>query len=382
MTFHGVVDIRATQDVDETAQDLKSKNMNELYVTLFKLLNSATVASEGITRIAFSTGSSPVGNGQDYWDTANATGDNAWSVWKFASSSIPFYMLLQYSMSGTFGASPGNPGLADNLTSNNIAVAFALNADGSSPWNGTTRNDGTDVKNFQVWTSGSSQLFVWPRSNSFSGTHVVQKQNMMGLVVGGVSRPPVGSRAHFVLDRNNFAAAADDLGDGSYRVFYFGKYLPRSGTNIAVPYVCAGSDNETYDPAIQLGQQYGLTAGTGKTGGIAHPWIVVSGTRSCIFSGLKDFWTTTFQPNTVIPNPQFDEFPILCAINEAPWQAYVGQLDYNFIRFCFGVESLDCDPTFSRFAVGVNTYNTTKVTLPWNGVNMPGSGNSRTGTVF
>lgn len=149
MTIHGIGGIRLSTG------DTAARRAQEAYVSLTRFLTSSYAAELGIQRIAYNTGSAAGGNG--YWDQAQAIGNNAFSVYRFMSASVPFNMLLQYcSTNGTFGNSPGDPGTLDAGTGGpTIGIAFAARTDGNNAWNGTTLNNGNDSKSSTlVWTSG------------------------------------------------------------------------------------------------------------------------------------------------------------------------------------------------------------------------------------
>lgn len=408
MATHGIIDMRAQYNSTAFAGGIGSTfgqriNYLDYYVSIFNFLTSSFGQSLGAQRIAYNTGSrnpasSPnfsTGSGADYWETTNKLGDNAWSVWKFSSASVPFYMLMQVSIASNWQSSPGSDGapatISANTTIPGIGIGFAMRADGGNPWNGATGNAGADSKNYQVWTSGSSQLFVWPRSNSFGGTHATQMQNLIPMIWAGggfnsTGGPSVGSRMHVVADFENFAVAYDDGGDNTYNILHFGRYTPRSGSGATVPYimVMTGNGRQVNDPCITIGSTaYGSTSGNGlDEGGVAHPTILTSGTRSAVFSGLNEFWSTTHSPSNVLGNTVYDEFPILCGIDESPWFAYIGQLDYNFIRWVYGVNSMDVNPQLTRVAVGNAAQYSAKVTIPWDGLTIPGTNSSRSGVMF
>lgn len=374
---HGLVDMKTIGSAGGS-----EKGWEEVYTGIIRFLTSSQGASIGATRVAYSTGSSStanlkaVGTANNYWDTGNSSGNNAWSVFKFVSSSLPWYMLVQWVGADSI-AVPGSPGnISGQSGQQGIGFAFAVRLDSGNPWGGTSNNSGADTKGTQVWNSGSSQLFVWPRNNSFGGTYVAQKQQMMG---------PFGTHAastfyHVIADNDNFAFVFDDSGNSSHTMVYFGKYSARSGTTPNVPYVALYNDVETYDPFIQLAA-YGTVGG--KDGGVASN-DSNSGTLRVTFSGVNEFWTTSFQPNNNFgAAPVYDEFPVHLGSDEGTSAGYLGTLDYGFIRYIYNCASNDISSDFSRAIFGNASTASCKVSLPWTGLSSPpGSNINRSGTYF
>ena len=157
-------------------------------------------ASLGTKRISCNYGTS--GSGMNYRGSSNSVGNNCWAVFNFEDAKLPFSVLIQAATGSDFpiGDGPGFPAMlwGNNAVSgvNNyhalsggLGIAIALRLDKESPWAGTTNNDGYDIKFAkndinvsEVWKGDSSQLYVWPRSNSWNGMHQQRRENLMQLV--------------------------------------------------------------------------------------------------------------------------------------------------------------------------------------------------------
>lgn len=382
MTFHGVVDIRLTAT---TALN----RYNELFVSIMKFMTSSYVSGSNgfIERVAYNT--SGGGNNFNYWDEGSPAGSNSWACFRFVSASVPFYMFIQYS--NTSWGPPGSPAVIDNPQANNsahgasfdgVGVSFAMREDGGNPWNGTMSNNGSDTKGDPVWTSGSSHLMVWPRGNSDGGTYSASKQLLSSIIFPrNDDGPAFGSRAHMVCDENTVIFVSDDNNDANHMITYFGKYVPLSGTNPQMPYVMIRNGSKTNDPIFPE-TSYGYPGGGGNDGGIAHPTLPMSGTRTLWLSTINGFNNTTYQPNPMMVPPTYDEFPFFVCVNESPnFYGLVGTLDV--IRSIYGVPSNDTNSDMTRAVFGNSSTNTAKVSIPWNPVTSPGGTEAtRTGSMF
>lgn len=416
-----------------------SKSSSDLFVSLYKFLTTSGSTVAGISLVANNSGSAPNG-GFNYWDQATPIGNDAWAVFCFTSSSIPFYMLLQYATSSTaifpFGSTiGGRPALLSNQSAQyrdrgGVGIQFAMRADGLSPWAGASGALGNDLKGNPVWTTGSHGLdpqcaFVWPRANSVSGSAAVSltsgsRERCLNISpqVWSDGTLATGVRVHFACDFNNVAIAKDTFNNvGSYNYLWFGKYQPATGSwpvgsaslNVPVPYAMLWRDAETtLDPTIALGSVHGsLTGDGGNEGGIAHPILsgqvvnVVPGTLSVIPVN------STFHPNTLYSNPRaYDEFPLMLYMFETGGGelrdsfGYLGETDYLRLNYALlvgdlasgSVNGITSGSTIGQLRIVLGSQptvpNVSKFSFPWS-PNVPdtflsgGSGvGSRTGSYF
>ncbi len=275
-----------------------ARSAQEVFVRLTKLFDNA--GSLGVTRIAScfglnTSGSSNVGasvpialngGGFGYWDEQNQAGTNAWVVYRFGNATVPFYVLLQWTLfdiaSHAMGAAPGYPASHPDTSWAGVGISIAARSDGSSPWGGSTTNNGFDVKTNPMWTTGSNGLlWVWPRCNApggalFNGSRAALAQLTLNSITDGST--PVRSRVTVAMDENNIFIANDARGAYNYDVFYFGKYIPISGTNPPVPY---WSFQDSNDGPFATNTAFGPVApvtGTTRDGGIGLLSASASGT--------------------------------------------------------------------------------------------------------
>lgn len=377
MTLHGVIDSRFTAGT-------QLKSFSEWYITVTRFLTSSFAQQNGIQRIAYHTGST-TGGGSGYWDETTPISSNAWSCYKFLSATIPFYLLVQYNDQNNPNTTPAIPAALDSSTSTSgVGFSFAQRIDSGSPWAGTTFNNGQDSKGAPVWTagSGSSQLYVWPRSNSISGTFSVNREDMMCIPLSkSVTGYGYGSRCHFVCDFDNVFITGDDGGTGAYCSLYFGKYAPVSGSGARNSYVCLKTQTTSDDPHFRFAT-FGPATGTQNSynGGIAHPLEPMSGTRAGILGGVNSFFALQFVPNQASSPGTYDEWPMYVGLNEKPHYGFAGVVDW--IRFIYGVWSLETNRDKTRCFVGSAALNSAKISFPWDGATSPGESMSRTGTMF
>lgn len=349
------------------------------FVNLYRFLNDNT-GSLGIQRIAFNTGSQDAGmtqfRGMNYFDEANPAGQNAWACFRFLSASVPFDVLIQWTGNTAFATAPGDPGRVDAGTATNrIGIAIAQSADMSSSWNGTTKNDGSDVKGSVVWTSSSiSSTIYYPRSNDAirGGSHGSLRQNMVGISLPSTT----AVRMHFVADYDSLCIAYDSGADNSYSIFFFGKYTPISGAVVQVPYFCF---NDTSIPT-SAGTQFGPLAGSTPGGGVSYPQPAISGTVGTSLDrfGSAFFQNSNAQPNRAFAVPRWDEHPVFLGLNESAIVGYLGQ-HTDIVREVYNIATHDTNGDGTRACVGSTTVASVKFTIPFHSGTVPGSGVTRAG---
>lgn len=387
MAVHGIADIYCNPAST-------NNGFNEIYVSLTRFMTSSYAAACGIQRIAYSTGSSAgngaaVGNGEGYWNSGNRAGQNAFSVYRFMSASVPFNILIQYVDSGqsvTWGTLPGNPAVLGN-GSTGLGFAAAGKADGTNAWAGTTGSIGRDTKASVVWASGSSTLYVFGRGNTGGGTYAANKQltDQMVTIYNG-STFTAQTRCHLIVDENNFCFLSYYPGGTQYSMTYFGKYTPRSGTTATFPYVYLNSERgSAVVPLIILTNTYGSTAGTAtREGAIAHP-NPPSSSQTTMIAGISwynDSQVVTHQPNAhVNGQPTFEEHPIHVFAYETSYYGYAGYVDW--IKEAYNMNNNSISSDGSRAYFGTDTRAALKVSVPWSGsVGMPGYRINREGVMF
>lgn len=115
---------------------------NEMFVTLYNFLNSATALSVGITRRGYCKGTTYKGiqdaaPGMDYWDGTSPAGNNAWAIYEFTSGNPKFWILLQYGTS-EYGSGMGflypDTTDADFLNSVDPNLGIPYHSHTAQPW--------------------------------------------------------------------------------------------------------------------------------------------------------------------------------------------------------------------------------------------------------
>ena len=394
MTIHGSIDHRILGGGSVNTQI----PISEAFSALCNFLTSTYAIDSGVERIAYHTGST--GTGLNWWDMPNPVGNNAWAVYRFASASVPFYMMTQWS-NGTFGTGSGAPGVLMGSNTNwqdpnggGIGFSIAVREDGGNPWNGTTNNNGRDTKGTPVWVDGGSRLFVFPRSNNAGGNHFTNKENCIGFLYNktgdATSIKYSGARIHYLLDENNFLALGDINYDGSYTMFYYGKYDRRPDiTSSLPPHVCISTADQVNTPLPQYGVSiiYGSTSGSNPTqeGGIIYPLPgapgVPYGVRGCSLDLMPNFLgDQRFHPNSGFYEAKYDTYPMMVGLNEAPTFGFLGRM--SFFHMCFGLPSHATDVNRLRAVFGNATHATIKMVVPWDGTSSPGQSADRYGRQF
>lgn len=389
--LHGNIDCLAGSSIPS------KETSHTMFKNLYDFLNTLT-SSGVVTRIAYNTGS--FGSGTGYYDDPNPFGRNAWYCFRFNTSSVrtwDWYMLVQHtSGTGNFGQTPGDPGLtngaAEAQSSNEgtlaIATATLISTGGANlnPWNGTTLNNGDDVKGDPVWNSGSASdiLSVLPRSNNAGGSHDTSKQNMAELWNSTSSTST--TRFHFLSDDDGIAFFIGATSDNTtYGINYVGHYQPRSELTSSnfTPMVMFIRNSSTVD-LLDSQENYGTTAGTSTNyeGGIVISGAVRIGRIARYDAGWQV--DSTVQPNSAITPAQHDVFSVPVLAYESPNLGQVGYIVSPIYQELYNANSHDTNADLSRAVLGnSSTTATTKIFTAWTGsVAAPGTGAARTGSIF
>ena len=405
MTVHGTIECRIPPGM-YSASAGTSNAVNEFFISLYNAFNN--LSSIGVTRIAYNKGNA--GTGMTYWDQGSPPGNGAWALFRFGNATIPFYVLIQganltsyeaFTYASYAGCTPC-VGVHNNYTTgyyNNVSIAVAMRADGTSPWGGTTVNTGTDTKSSPVWTPGSSTLAVFPRSDSVGGSQATNKEAVSCLSfassIANVTNPNLGCRLHVLADENNFLIITDGGSDSMSGFSYFGKYIPRPGITPQIPYVMLWNPYENFTtsylvfPPAGLGA-YGTATNTSLTtfdGGIVHP-TASNGVKIAVVDNLSmcNYTSTQQMSPSRVGNGRFDMFPIYVGMLESTYNGILGSL--YFMRFSSGMASGWTSPDKKLVAFGNNSYISTsyntgqKLIVPWDGVTVPFTGITRLGINF
>lgn len=427
MTYKIVSDIACTRQQNNPTDDWRG--LQETFVSLIKWLD--TLSSIGVTRIASYYGqaqgsglgtslagySSLTGTAFDYWDRSANCGTNAWALYCWGSAGTPFYMLIQWgapNISGTgvstpmFGDAGGLGSISDKVGA--IGVMFALRANGTSPWNGTTNNNGADTKGNPIWipTSNAVQnLYVFPRTNSTRGTYFSTKsyfaqfyQYANTTTAGFAYR----SRVHAIADENNICLINDIQSTMAPDVTYFGKFTPINDmyyqTTGSYWMFSSNADPVTTNNGTSTiwGNPIQATANIANEGGIQHP---------SPSSGTIGFSWDTPAPNyftayTYMANPPGafgpynlsgslvgtnEEYPFVLFMNESSVSGTYGLVGTSgandFLRLMTCLPSYTTFNGKTRIGWSFKTYNQyTGITTPWLPSANPLMGVSREGNYW
>jgi hypothetical protein len=327
------------------------------------------------------------GTGFDFHDGANPSGENAFFVFEWATSTArpgggsaigKYYTLVQWADASNFGTAPGNPGLLNGAAGfDGVGICSAFLEDGNSPWNGGTAAAGADAKGTPVWTAGASTLHVLDYSNTpTQGNHDTNFENCLSLgdVAGFAS-----SRCHFIADEDNLVCLFDQQNDGSYQMHYVGMYTPHTHVTANYPMICMHDVALPYD----LGLVYGSAGGTGTRDGlIISADVQGPGGGSFTFDRLQSILgATVLQPNPQAPT-KFDEVDITVYQNDSGKALYGWAGNVDFIRECYNAATHEANAALDRACFGTTVVNSIKITTPWGTASPPGTGAVRTGRSF
>ena len=373
---------------------LNEANGNNNAQALFKALYDFFTTHPKATLVARQAGSGRAAGDTGYYDSATPFGDNAWFVVKLArtDTDVPagprvfdYYVLFQYASNGAgFNAAPGNPGLFLGSTSTfstgtvGIAVAVGVGGDGN-PWNGAGATMGANTKGAPVWKvpTGGTQVHVLPRSNNAGGSQSTNRENTAVIMSQSFGSSPK-ARAHIVADDDSFLVAVDNDDDNTYQATFVGVLTPRLGLALPHPFVMI-SDSGILPWAVN--STYGDPAGnSGQQGGGIHRDNAI-GVRQLFLERLNILVNTSaLQPNRLFATPEFDEFPIACAVNETPHHGFLGQVE--FVREVGNIATHDASSDKKRCVIGTSTVPSVKLSIPWDCATTQKSGITRQGIDF
>jgi len=290
---------------------------------------------------------------------------------------IDFYVLIQWADVSAFGASPGNPGTNRGSTSNDgPAFAVAYRDDGTSPWAGTTNNDGTDTKGATVWTNGGSTAHVLDRScTPTDGSYSTNRENMISFD----DCQNDYARIHMIGDADGVVFLSDISDTGIYKHRYFGIYEAREGLTPTVPLV-AIYDSSTI-PFANFASVFGSKTCTAYYEGGVVTNILADDILSFRTGYFDKVFAAGYQPNDQIIPPEYDEFPMFIIAEEGR-RGYLGQLPTNLYGTVYNLPTNTTNPAATRAYFGTNAQNSVKVAIPWDGNDQPGTATSREGRTF
>lgn len=316
------------------------------------------------------------GTGEDYHDQANPALDNAFIYAEFDAGVQRFGVLVQWADSVAFGNAPGNPGLSTGSTADGVAIAMAFREDGTSPWAGTTNDDGADTKGATVWTPGGSVVHVFPRSNNPGpplGSHNTNKENMIRLA----DDTSLFSRAHWVADANGIFQLFSAADAGDYSAVYLGRYTPRVGLTLAEPYAMIHATALTFW-VVGSANIYGSTAGSAtREGGIVANVTDGVAFAALNFGGLGSH-DVVYQPNNLISPNEFEGAEISIFQRETTL-SLAGTLPTDLVFAVYGTTNHNTNLAASYAYIGGSVIATRKWAINWDGGAIPGANNTRIG---
>lgn len=355
-----------------------------MHAEMVKVLDAAP----GWDRIASYYGAGGT-TGFDATGGANPSGEEAFAVWRNVSGSIPHDIAIKWSYSNFYSAGQFEAGSSNW----GVGLAVAFHSSGQA-WNGTTDNDGADTfSSGQPWKSGS---LIFPRQNASGGIHQTEgDREYMGLFSLSLD---VGNMISAVDNDNIFFAYNDthiSNSSGTHEtVFYFGKYVPESGSGATFPYIyfSVGSTPSTSNVFVPLIHYGGLTETDTSNHGLGFS---SSSIPDVINYYLSYDLTATSNSGTILATSgsTLQEYPIHILKNETTSEdptpniiGSVGRLDFIRAVRATDVANLDRVDSDSKLILSrswiTNTIHSypSFITIPWvSGTLMPtGSSTSKT----
>lgn len=322
------------------------------------------------------------GTGEDFHDGANPADDNAFIYAEWDAGVKRFGVLVQWADEESWGASGGPATMDASTVTDGVGVQMAFREDGSSPWAGTTNDDGSDTKGTvpntgPVWTPGSSIVHVFPRSNNPGppvGSHNTDKQNHTRVGLDDVTG---FARMHFVANEDGIFQLFSNLDDGNYTGIYVGRYIVRSGLTLTNPYIMVTAEASVFW-ALSSSNPYGGTAGNNtQNGGIVAN--TADGVRDAALSiNNAGAHESVYQPNNLVSPAEFELAPITVFQRETT-PGLAGFLPTELVSCVQGASSHNTNAAADLAYIGDSDASDRKWAISWDGGAVPGTNNTRTG---
>lgn len=385
-TVHGLVNRRM-----QRRSGGNYDNSQNAYAAIAAFFNHLTTVAGGqiMTRVASNYGN---GSGQDHMAGPNPCGtDYNIGVWKMNTSTLrpgggtalgEVYFLVMMFGTSYYGSNFGVyiEGVNSSGMGATVAMAIAFREDGLSPWNGQTDDDGTDTfPNSHPWTDGAAGLHVlMPRSCNPGGSYNTNKNNLASVGHRYYYWDVTYGYFHGIADDDNIAIFitgeyglhdTDDPKDFSGVMFGTGTVQPNAGSD---PYCCYAMKSDALP--IGMGGEYGDAGGTSTAqGGIKLPLAAGSGTKisAARFTTYAPIGGEYLSPNRYSSTGAiFEESGLLIyannAADEGGWIGYGKEPGGDdFFRVVYAAPNEGYDVTNERAAIGRNSTNTYKTTVPW-----------------
>ncbi len=323
------------------------------------------------------------GTGEDYYDGANPAGENAfiYAEWNTGMGQL-FGVLAQYADAAVFGQSPGNPGQIDGGTIDGVAFAMAVRDDGTSPWAGTTNDDGSDTKGATVWTPGSSSVRTFPRANGVGGDEVINKEQMTRFVDQQATNSR--GRYHFVANANGLLLLGDIDNNSTYTQIFMGRYTPRAGLSalLTTPYMMMRDSGITGWFFRGTSNVYGDLTGAGARNGalVALPADDVMQFSVSLVTAGQD--NTFYQPSALITPNEFEPAPAAVFAHESGKTGdfgLAGFLDSEIVAAIYNATSHQTNAAGTLAYAGTTVLAALKHAISWDAGAAPGNGVTRAG---
>lgn len=210
MTFHGTVNCVNQIDYNVVPATSYNQAITQAYAFLFNALSTSEAESVGIYRRAY---------------------NSYWSLFEFTNAIKKFWVYITYA-----------PGYIDytSTTASTVGISIAMKEDGTSPWTGSTNNNGSDSESSPKWSKGTSRLAVFPILNEERGQRVSTKDACyLTFTAENISTSRLFTRVyhHIVFSEDSLTFISSFNRSAFCDWFYFGNYAP-SNSSIRAPYCC------------------------------------------------------------------------------------------------------------------------------------------------
>lgn len=319
------------------------------------------------------------GNGTGYyWQTGSFRG-GAFFVVKMpanANRDFDYYVLVQLvgTVAVTGNGLPLQVNGANAILGGLSFAAACVSGSVENPWNGTMNNNGTDAKGSPVWDVGVGEALVLPASNGRGGTDFTNKENTVNPILS--SGP---SNIQFVCDDDNIALLSTTQ---NFAQFNYGIYIGPYKTNAAVPVtnnlLLYGSIGSLFaNNAFLTELVAGIIVTKHDSTNIVSNLSV--GVDSNVFSSGGSY---AYMPNRLFGfNPTY---PINVYSYSTGSIGHVGIFghDNGFCEFTYNKRTDTTNEDKTRAYFGSEGQSLSKLSIPWDGVTVPGNGFSISGSFF
>lgn len=308
------------------------------------------------------------GSGTNYPNNASPFGIRSWCVFKFPSTAnrdFSFYIHAHVGPYPAFGDT-NHSGLCDGGNNSyemfGIQLARGIGSE-NTIWNGTTNANGSDTKGSNPYwkvPDGGTRTVVLPRNNETDGSYATNKNNFSSVINTDAS---IQQRMHFLTDGDAVVIFySNSIDITNYSFMYMGLVDPLSGRDKTITMI---RTNCSFGNGTDI---------TENSGGIDYS----SQGRNASIQRSLIATPANFYPDTTTGKYIINKIPVYS--RETGANGIIGTL--RMVGDTWNVTSHVVNSDYSLAFFNSTGSGQHSISVPWDGVTVPGTNNSLDGVEF